>query len=153
MAAAPVIRPATTEDAEPLAHLHAACFAEAWGDTEMARWLSLPTVVGLAAFEGWTPAGFVIAQAVADQAEILTLAVDLDRRRKGVGRALLAALETELARRDVRSLHLEVAEGNLAGLALYRRAGFAETARRRGYYVRPSGAEDALVMTKSLRND
>jgi ribosomal-protein-alanine N-acetyltransferase len=47
-------------------------------------------------------------------------------------------------------MHLEVAVDNAAALRLYRRAGFAEAGRRRGYYERPGGRVDALVLTRVL---
>ena len=148
-----VIRPAKPVDAAALAHIHAACFAEAWSAAEMASWLAMPAVVTVAAFESSTVTGFVLAQAAADQAEILTFGVDPDRQRQGIGRALLEALEAELARRGARSLYLDVAEDNIAALALYRDTGFAEATRRRNYYIRQGGKADAIVMVKSLGND
>ena len=46
---------------------------------------------------------------------------------------------------------LEVAADNAAAQALYARAGFAESGRRRGYYRRPDGSGlDALVMQRAL---
>ena len=148
-----VIRPATTIDATALDHIHAACFAEAWSAAEVAEWLAIPSVVTVAAFESKTATGFVLAQAVADQAEILTFALHPDRQRQGIGRALLDTLELELSGRGTHSLYLDVAEDNIAALALYRGAGFAETTRRRGYYARQFGSTDAIVMVKSLGID
>lgn len=119
----------------------------------MAKWLAMSSVMTIAAFERGAPTGFVLAQAAADQAEILTFAVDPARQRHGTGRALLGALEAELARRGTRALYLDVGEDNNAALALYRGAGFAETTRRRDYYAHPSGSRDAIVMVKALGSD
>ncbi len=148
-----VIRPARTDDAEALANIHAASFAEPWKAAEMASWLAMPAVAAVAAFESSAATGFILAQAAADQAEILTFGVDPAWHRRGIGRALLGALEAELARRGARSLYLDVAEDNAAALALYRSAGFAEATRRSNYYVRQGGPADAIVMVKSLGND
>lgn len=119
----------------------------------MAKWLAVPSVVTVATFESNRMTGFVLAQAVTDQAEILTFGVDPARQRQGIGRALLGALVGDLARRGTRALYLDVAEDNTAALALYRGAGFAETTRRRGYYARQSGSRDAIVMVKALGID
>lgn len=148
-----VIRPATTDDAAALAQIHAARFAEPWSAAEVAKWLAMPSVATVAAFENSAACGFVLAQAAADQAEILTFAVHPDCQRQGIGRALLDALEAELAKRGARSLYLDVAEDNIAALTLYRGANFAETSHRRGYYARQSGSADAIVMVKSLGID
>ena len=45
---------------------------------------------------------------------------------------------------------LEVAVDNDAAMALYGAAGFAEVARRRGYYRRDGNAVDAIVMRRNL---
>jgi ribosomal-protein-alanine N-acetyltransferase len=42
------------------------------------------------------------------------------------------------------AIELEVRAGNLAALTLYRRFGFVEVGRRKGYYRDP--AEDAVLM-------
>ena len=149
----PLARIARPEDAEILARIHAACFAESWNVAEMASWLAMPAVVAVAAFEGSAATGFILALAAADQAEILTFGVDPARQRQGIGRALLGALEVEMARRGARSLYLDAAEDNAAALALYRSAGFAEATRRRNYYIRQGDPADAIVMVKSLGID
>jgi ribosomal-protein-alanine N-acetyltransferase len=81
-------------------------------------------------------------QTVDDEAELLNLAVDPDFRRRGVGIALLAALE-KAARGTI---FLEVAETNAGAIALYRNAGWEEIAIRKGYYK--NGNINAVVMKK-----
>jgi ribosomal-protein-alanine N-acetyltransferase len=78
---------------------------------------------------------------------VLTLAVAPSARRQGVATALIDAVKGMVSQRGCRSLFLEVATGNIAALALYRRAGFAEVGRRRRYY---SDGSDALVMRVNL---
>jgi len=96
------------------------------------------------------PDGFVLGRALAGEAELLTLAVEPARHRHGTGRRLLARFEAEAARRGADRAFLEVAADNTAARALYRAAGWGETGRRRGYYARPAGAVDALVLRKAL---
>ncbi|MBL6456055.1 GNAT family N-acetyltransferase [Belnapia sp. T6] len=139
------MRPAGPDDAAALAALHAAAFppTEAWGPDAMALMLGMPGAFGL-----WEPgAGLVLARAVADEAEILTLAVAPARRRQGSGAELLAGAMQGAILRGAAAMFLEVAEGNAAALALYRAAGFAEVGRRRRYYA--DGA-DALVLRRDL---
>jgi ribosomal-protein-alanine N-acetyltransferase len=45
---------------------------------------------------------------------------------------------------------LEVRPSNVSGRGLYRRFGFAEIGRRRGYYPAHDGREDAIVMERAL---
>jgi ribosomal-protein-alanine N-acetyltransferase len=69
------------------------------------------------------------------------------RRRRGIGRQLMAALLDWAAARGIARIHLEVAEDNDAACALYRGCGFAAIGRRRGYYGR---GRDALLMARVL---
>jgi [ribosomal protein S18]-alanine N-acetyltransferase len=87
-------------------------------------------------------------RAVADETEILGLAVAPGWRRKGFGRFLLRrALSLGRALGAVTAF-LEVREGNASAIGLYRSLGFYETGRRRSYYRDPE--EDALVLSRSL---
>ncbi len=91
--------------------------------------------------------GFVLARAVADEAEILTLAVDPLLQRQGAGRLLLRAAMHGARQRGAAAMFLEVAPSNAAALALYGAAGFAQVGRRPRYYP---GGGDALVLRGPL---
>jgi ribosomal-protein-alanine N-acetyltransferase len=135
----------TAADAPALAALHAAAFppAERWGPDAIRLMLEMPGAFGL-----HRPGeGFVLARIAADEAEILTLAVAPEARRRGLGGALLAAAMAGAAARGASAMVLEVAEGNAAARALYAAAGFAEAGRRRRYYA---GGVDALVLRRDL---
>jgi len=92
---------------------------------------------------GW--AGVMVVQ---DVAEILTVGVVPAARRTGLGRLMVADLLAEAVRRGAREVFLEVRVDNDAAQALYRREGFAEIGRRRGYYE--GGRVDAVTMRKEL---
>ena len=96
------------------------------------------------------PAGFIIAFAAADEAEILALCVAPGHRRRGLARALLRKLAKQLAAHGIVRLHLEVRASNLAARELYARSGFVESGRRKGYYRGLDGAaaEDAITMAR-----
>ncbi|MNE73850.1 ribosomal-protein-alanine N-acetyltransferase [compost metagenome] len=85
---------------------------------------------------------------MADEAEILTLAVRPSARRSGLGARLVEAAVVRAAALGAERMFLEVAGDNAAARALYARAGFHEAGRRRGYYARADGSrEDALVLS------
>ncbi|MGP3695769.1 GNAT family N-acetyltransferase [Rhodobacter sp. NSM] len=97
------------------------------------------------------PQGFLMGRAVAGEAEILTLAVAPEARRRGLGARLTAAFLRAAGARGAESAFLEVAADNAAAIALYTAAGFAEAGRRRGYYRTAEGRPlDALVMSRTL---
>lgn len=143
--APPDTRAVGPEDAAALAALHAAAFppAEAWGPDALRLMLEMPGAFALRAAEG-----FVLARAVAGEAEILTLAVAPPARRQGLGRALVLAAATGAALRGAEALFLEVSEANAPARALYAALGCAEVGRRRRYYADGS---DALVLRLDLR--
>jgi [ribosomal protein S18]-alanine N-acetyltransferase len=90
--------------------------------------------------------GFLAARIVAaGEAEILNLAVAKSHRRAGSATALLQAAIAELSRAQIRHLHLEVRESNLAAIALYEKNKFMCTGRRPNYYRHPDEAAVLLV--------
>ncbi|PZO05648.1 MAG: ribosomal-protein-alanine acetyltransferase [Alphaproteobacteria bacterium] len=134
------------ETAERLANLHAQAFDAPWSVEAFAGLLDQAGLFTMA-----TDEGFILIRAVADEAEILTLAVRPQARRSGLGRALVEAGAVEAARCGAVRLFLEVAEDNAAARALYARTGFVEAGRRAGYYARADGsATDALVLARDL---
>jgi ribosomal-protein-alanine N-acetyltransferase len=146
-----ILTPASAADAEALAAAHATSFAAPWSAADFADLLASPGVFALAARTPDGVRGFILARAVAGEAEILTLAVDPARRRQGAARALLAAAEGAALAAGAETLFLEVAVDNPAAIALYRGAGFEPAGRRRDYYARATAAAvDALVLRKTL---
>jgi len=81
-----------------------------------------------------------------DEAWVQNIAVRRDAQRRGIGRALLAALLAEAARRGAHRTLLEVAVDNGPAQKLYADYGFEPIGVRRGYY-QPSNT-DALVMMR-----
>jgi ribosomal-protein-alanine N-acetyltransferase len=147
------IEPLGTTHAARLSGIHETAFARAWGAFEFERLLADRSVLADGLFLGrsQTPAGFALSRRVADEAEILTLAMAPEARGQGHGRPLLLHHLDELARAGVRTVHLEVEESNAPALALYRRLGFRIVGRREGYYAKPDGSKvAALTMSATL---
>jgi [ribosomal protein S18]-alanine N-acetyltransferase len=92
--------------------------------------------------------GFLAARRVADQAEILNLAVALGARRRGYASDLVLAALADFRSRSVQAVFLEVRESNSGAVAFYAKHGFEKSGLRRGYYHAPD--ESAVVMTRSL---
>lgn len=112
----------------------------------MAEILALPGAFGLIAVEAGAPVGFLLARAVLEDAEILSLGVLAAHRRAGHGRRLLRAAAVGAAARGSRRLLLEVAASNATARALYLAEGFATIGRRRNYYRSADGrSADAVI--------
>ena len=127
-----------------MAALHGAALPPGWSTQAIADLMESPGTVALVADD---LAGFVMIRSAADEAEILTVAVAADARRRGLGRALLDAAMRDAQARGAATLHLEVAANNDGARKFYAAAGFVETGRRARYY--PDGA-DALLLSRAL---
>ncbi|WP_299674106.1 GNAT family N-acetyltransferase [uncultured Roseobacter sp.] len=130
---------------QDLAALHRLAFTaeRPWSAAEFADLLAEPHVSLLQ-----RPQGFALSRTVAQESELLTLAVHPDHRRRHIADALLTEW-MQTAQAD--HAFLEVAADNHAALALYRKHGFAETGRRTAYYRRADAPlADAVLMTAAL---
>jgi ribosomal-protein-alanine N-acetyltransferase len=137
--------PARSAHAPALAAIHAGAYPpdEAWPAAAFAAQLRLPGTFGLIDLAG----GLILARVAADEAEILTLAVHPDARRRGIARMLLEAAVAGAAAMGAAAMFLEVSEINHAARSLYETSGFHPAGRRRRYY--PDGS-DALVMRRDI---
>lgn len=137
------------EAAAQLAEVHARAVDRPWSEAELASLLDNQAVYALIS-RGDALQGFVLAWAAAGDAEVLTVAVVPEARRKGVGAALVTAAGVAALVRGAAHMHLEVAEDNAAARALYAKLGYEEAGRRHAYYAGEGGAVDALVMRRAL---
>lgn len=132
-------------NADGLADLHLRCFGShprPWTAAEIEDLLASPLNFLVNA-----PQGFLIGRTVADEAELLTLAVAPEARRQGIARALMAEFYARAHARGARTAFLEVASGNASAFALYQAEGWAESGLRRNYYA---PGIDAILMRRAL---
>ena len=118
--------------------------AAQWPESELR---SMGYLSGLRAFVSESLAGItgvVIGRQVAEEAEILNLAVRVSARRRGQGKALVGKMLDEFARQGVSRVFLEVRESNAIAVGFYEKLGFRQVGVRRDYYQAP--AESAKVM-------
>ena len=146
------VEPAETRDAKDLARIHGQSFYRGWPAADFSSFLeAAATPAYIACDARRRVAGFALIRIVADEAELLTIAVDPKWRGKGVARALLDAVFADLMLSPARRMFLEVDEQNHAAIRLYERQGFTTISSRKGYYPRPDGsAATALVMARDL---
>jgi [ribosomal protein S18]-alanine N-acetyltransferase len=143
------LSPLQSMDAPLLAPLHQSAFgAHAWTAPMLAESLASGWGLGL-----WLPRagtsvliGFALCQQLAEECEILTLAIAAPEQRRGYGRALLQALYDAAKTSGTTRLLLEVAADNLAAAQLYTSFGFHQTGVRPAYYPRPTGAVAARLL-------
>ena len=81
------------------------------------------------------------------EADITSVAVHPDHRRKGLAQSLIEHFEAHLPD-DTESIFLEVRESNSNAIALYQKCGFEQLSIRKNFYTSPR--ENAVVMQKKL---
>jgi len=151
----PVLRPLGALDLDRAAAMHGEAFVpfgeRGWTRQDMAELLASPGVAGLLLEIDGADAGMAICRVVADESELITIAVRPGHRRRGVARHLLAAILDHVRAAGARSLFLEVAADNPAALRLYELSGFCVAGNRPAYFRRGDGpAADAFVMRLDL---
>jgi ribosomal-protein-alanine acetyltransferase len=118
-----------------------------WSRQALLDFMPLPGAVALMSERAGRPTGFVLGRLVADEAEVLNLAVREGYRRQGEGRALLEELLRQFAKSGVSRVFLEVRESNRGAIRFYERMGFRQSGRRENYYQGPR--EAALLYEKN----
>ena len=141
-----MIRPMTAADVPSVAALEKLCFSDPWSVSSIASELDNPLSLWLVWEEDGAAAAYLGVQRVPPQADVMNVAVSPALRRRGIARALFAALERRLP--EIDELVLEVRATNSSAIALYRTLGFEQVGRRPNYYLDPR--EDALILRKEL---
>ena len=155
MSAGFVLNPLRAVDLDRAARLHREAFEpmgeRGWTRQDIAGLLASPGVAGFLLTEAAFDIGMAICRVVADETELLTVAVDPGHRRRGAARRLLDAVIAHAQEGGARTLFLEVGADNPAARALYDSLGFATAGRRAGYYARRDRpAADAFIMRLTL---
>ena len=143
----PALAETRARDAAAIAKLHVASFRRGWSDEEVYQLLIDRNVVGHRLTVGAGLIGFILSRMAGGEAEILSVAVAPSWRGRGLARPMLDLHLRRLAGLGARAVFLEVGETNAAATRLYRKAGFYEVGRRKGYY---SGGATALVLRRDL---
>ncbi len=127
-------------------------FGEAWTRSQCAGILPMS---GVSLYVARSPVskemiGFSLQRVIADEAELLLLAIAPAWRGRGIGRTLLGQFIEDARARGAHRLHLEVRDGNPA-IRMYRLAGF-DLAGRRNKYYHGSGGQlfDALTFVRTV---
>lgn len=136
-------------DADAIAEAEEICFSDPWSSGGIAHFSSCESAFVICAKdEGGAICGYAIGSFAAGEGELLRIAVLPDRRRNGLGRAILDKFICLMSFRNVTDLFLEVRASNSSAIELYKSTGFEEYTVRRNYYKNP--AEDAVMMRLDL---
>ena len=146
------IQPVRKNNIELVAEIYGACFDEPWPRPAVEDLLSTPGAWGLianvTASDSDVAAGFILARAVVDESDILSVGVHPQRQRNGIGRILVEAVIHAAEAAGGEAVTLEVAEDNSGAQALYANVGFDVVGRRPGYYLRAGNVKVAALLMR-----
>ena len=140
-----MIRFAKKEDAACLAMLSEKNVEPSWRENDFLEAMNNPQAL-VFLYEEKAVLGYIVCYFAADEAEISSIAVDRDFRRRGIGDCLLSDASDYLQEKKVTRMFLEVREHNDGAISFYRKNGFSDVGRRRNFYKNPT--EDALIMER-----
>lgn len=139
----------TEADLDRLIDIENECFTSPWSRVQLASCLNKQRHLCLGIRSSQTLVGFAIFSWLLDEAELLQIALLKEFRGQGGADQLLLEASAQLLVLGISRLLLEVRESNVAAISLYRRYGFTEDGRRKGYYPLSNGREDAILMSYS----
>ena len=136
---------AKQEQLSQLYEIEVVCFSHPWSEQAMLSELTSERCICLMAREEETIVGFCFLSVVADEGEVLQVAVLPEYRNRKIGKQLTETALKLGKGRGVSSVFLEVRVSNTPAIALYQSLGFCEIARRNGYY---QDGETAIIMQR-----
>ena len=122
-------------------------------DNVLSQWFELGTTVTLLACQGKRAMGFamfsrpLLNHPIPLEIEVLAIAVEHNRRRKGIGDLLMREVESAAHQLQVDKLLLHTAVENLPACNLFKKHGFVPAEIKKDFY--PLG-QDALMMFKEM---
>lgn len=124
--------------------------AEGWSAESFESEAAKDNGIVLYTVENGNITGLICGFFAADEAEITSVAVSPEHRRKGIAAALMEKYFRTLPD-VVESIFLEVRESNSAAIGLYQKFGFQKISLRKNFYSFPD--ENAVVMQKLLNKE
>ena len=148
------VRPARPTDAGYIRDLSKKSFQE-YGpyDDVLSKWFDLGITITLLACERKSAVGFtMLSQPLQNnpiplEIEVLAIAVERNRRRKGIGDLLMREVEIKAHKHHAEKLLLHTALDNLPARNLFKKHGFVPDEIKRDFYPR---GQDALMMFKEI---
>ncbi len=142
------IRRAIADDLPRLEELERDSFPDPWSGGTLRHDLLQGPGYYLVATQGNTVVGYISLWFIADEVQLIRLAVAPSLRRQGIGRVLLAHGLKEACDRQASYFHLEVRVSNRGAVQLYKEAGLSVRSTRRAVYENP--VEDGYLMAIDL---
>ena len=134
-------------DIDAIARVENACFSTPWSIDAIKHEICENKLADfmIACDEENNIVGYIGIWTLLDECQINKIAVIPEKRKIGIGKAILNHVLEFTRDIGVKNWYLEVRESNKAAQALYRSAGFSSVGTRKNYYINP--VEDAVLMS------
>ena len=134
-------------DIDAIARVENACFSTPWSIDAIKHEICENKLANfmIACDEENNIVGYIGIWTLLDECQINKIAVMPEKRKIGIGKAILNHVLEFTRDIGVKNWYLEVRESNTAAQALYRSAGFSSVGTRKNYYINP--VEDAVLMS------
>lgn len=139
-----IIRRMTEKDIDSVWEIERLSFSVPWSRESFLSELENDYAIYFVYEEDAKVWGFAGMHHIVDEGHITNIAVHPQKRRQGIGKALLDALICYAKENGIIGLTLEVRSRNIAAISLYKSFGFKEMGLRKNYYTNPS--DDAVIM-------
>ena len=139
-----IYRPIKVDEAEDAVRIEKENLSTAWSVDQIMNLPDYATYIG--AFDGEELCGIGSMYIIADDAQILNVAVDVNHRKKGIGFGIMRFLIDKAESSGAVIMSLEVDEDNIGAITLYEKCGFRSVGVRKGFY----GGKNAIAMQKEL---
>ena len=144
-------QPMTERDIDEVAALEECVYPHPWSRGNFVDSLASGYQAWVLRDEHGELMGYFLLMLIVDEAHLLNVAVSAELHGRGLGRFLLNQAVACARGMNMTSVLLEVRPSNVRALDIYRRYGFTQIGRRKGYY--PAAAaqrEDAIVMRLAI---
>jgi ribosomal-protein-alanine N-acetyltransferase len=92
------------------------------------------------------PVGYLKARVTRDEIEIISILIDKEFRKTGIGKSLLNELLNIALKKKVQKIFLEVSVENIIAINLYKKFNFVKVGKRKHYYFQNGKYIDADIM-------
>lgn len=138
----------TKDDAPALAEIDEAVFGGTFKEQDFLSYCDSTIYYFNVAKIDEKPVGYIGYMVIADEADIINIGILSQHRGLGIGNMLMKAMISELLKKGVTCVHLEVRKSNSVAISLYEKFGFITTGVSKNHYKEPT--EDALRMNLCL---
>ena len=92
------------------------------------------------------PFGYLKARATSYEIEIISIVIDKNFRKIGIGKSLLQKLLNIALKKKIQNIFLEVSVENMIAINLYKKFNFIKVGKRKNYYFQNGKYIDADIM-------